>query len=330
MLRAVTKKEAQLPDGQWDSYVAASFNGTIFHEAKFTGYHPEDRFDDVPLLFMKGDKIVALINFAVIQKGLAGDNIKSRQRDRSILSSYPGASWGGVVSKGPLSYQQATEIVKLIIGYALNRDLQGIEITMPSSIYYGTADDVLTFCLLEKGFRYKKRELTSVVNLNRDEVKFDRSVTKAVNKSLRSGIKTDKNEPQWESFYKLLTDNLSEKGNTPTHTLDELLLLKKLYPDRIEHWNAFKSDTYVGGLCNWEVKKGIWLIFYSCYDKEYTSDRVLNRLFHDSIRYYQSNNESYVDFGTSSIDMKVNKGLIRFKELYSANSVFRDTLYLDL
>jgi len=319
MLLIVPQHQTDITDEQWDNYVLNSDNGTLFNQKKFLNYHRNGKFHNIPLLFMKRDKIIAINNFALVERN-----------NQNILSSYPGASWGGFVSKKPLTYQQTLEILNLTIDYAIHNKVSAIEITLPPRIYQNTPNDTLTFCLLKHGFTYKNRELTSIVDLRKGKYHINRSVRKAVNKSHEAGIITKRDSSNWQLFFDCLSNNLAEKKSNTTHTFNELLYLKRQFTDKIELWSAYKDNIFVGGLCNWELKKGHWLIFYSCCKKEFTSYRILNRLFYESIDYYYNNDSMYVDFGTSSINMKVSEGLINFKELYSAYGIFRDTLYLKL
>lgn len=304
-----------MTDRQWDSYTEQAINGTIFHQKRFFGYHKKGKFADISLLFKKRDKIIALASFAAYQ-----------ENGKKILHSHPGASWSGFVYKEQLRCRAAEEICKLTIEYAEKQNYDEIRITLPPAIYQNCHNDNLAFAMLNAGFQYSKRELTSAADLFCEKTGIDRSVRKNVNTALSGGLRVVSGDQDIVRFHQLLKYNLAEKGTEPTHSLQELTLLKKLYPHQIELRSAYKDDDYAGGMCNWEVKKRIWLVFYCCYKKEYVPLRVLNLLFKDTLERYRHKGARFIDFGTSSLNMKVNHGLMKFKENYGAYSVFRDTL----
>jgi len=256
----------------------------------------------------------------------------SLQSGNRILSSHSGSSWGGLVWQNPLKYEEALEISNLIRDYADQNDCMGVEIKLSPLVYQNSPNDSLTFCLLKAGFSYCNRELTSIITFKETPYlqSVDYSVRKGVNKSIRLGVTVEENSQDWDNFYRLLSQNLAAKSAKPTHTFAELIKLKELFPDKINLWNAYLKGELVGGICNWEVKPRYWLIFYSCYEQKYISYRILNRLFFEFCDYCHSKRCKHLDFGTSSIKMNVNEGLINFKELYTAYGVFRDTLYLEL
>ena len=307
---------------EWDDYIRNAYNGTLFQLQRFLKYHQEKQINDCSLVCRKKEKILALLPAA----------IKEEQGEK-IFSSHFGASWGGIVSSTPLNFEDAEAVSNEILSVAKRMGCQRIEITFPPSIYHKTLTDNIHFILLQKGFSYLKRELTNVISLqDKDDLTshLDRSVRWGANKSQKMEIEIKRDSNDWQSFYELLRASLQDKRTKPTHSVEELLLLKKIFPGEIELWTAHKGEELVGGLCNWQVQPGIWLIFYSAYLAEMSSFRILNRLYTECLREYQQIGNRYVDFGTSSINMQVNRGLISFKEQFSAWGIFRDTLVFDL
>ncbi len=313
MIKYQSRQEAGISNEEWDNYIRNSNNGTIFQEQSFLSYHPEERFKDLSLFFAKRDKIIALLTLTI--------------KKDNMLSSHQGASFGGFVYQKPLTANESQQICEGLLEYAQKLQVNGIEMTLPPSVYCNTPNDTILFYLWQAGFRYSRRELTNILKI-KEEFNFDRSVRKAVNHS--SELRIVDNDTNYEAFYKLLTENLMAKGAKPTHSFTELMDLKEKYPQKIVFWGAYLNDKFVGGLCNWEVKTGFQMIFYSCYDKDYGSHRILNRLFYDCCLLYQKQGIKFVDFGTSSKSMVLNQGLNNFKELYEAYGVFRDTLVLEI
>ena len=71
----------------WDRFVEQeSINGTFQQTRNFLGYHPQGRFEDHSLLFMKGTSIAAAIPANLCAKG-----------PEKILFSHQGGTFGGIV-----------------------------------------------------------------------------------------------------------------------------------------------------------------------------------------------------------------------------------------
>ena len=322
MIDCLTFQKSGLTEEEWDNYILKGDNGTLFHKKSFLGYHLRKEIKDASLVFRKKGKIIALLPGA-IQESKKG----------KIYSSHYGASWGGLVYQNPLNFADCKEICLSLLSFSEKMGYHGIEITLPPTIYQRTSSDYIPFMFLQHGFRYKKRELTNIICFNNDikiPDSFDRSVRWGAGKSKRMEIKIIKDSDDYSSFYELMEKSLEDKATTPTHSLEELLNLKKLFPKDIILWTAHKDNQLVGGMCNWQVQPGIWLIFYSAYLSGLSSYRILNRLYYEGITEYYNTGCRYVDFGTSSINMQVNEGLIAFKEQFLAYGVFRDTLIYDI
>ena len=117
----------------------------------------------------------------------------------------------------------------------------------------------------------------------------------------------------------------------PTHTLDELQLLKKIFPERIKLFSATFENRMVAGVVMFECNKRVTLAFYISHDEDFQQYRGVNYLFFEIIKWAIRNSYGYLDFGIFTVDMDPNWGLGRFKESFGAQGIFRDTFlkYLD-
>ena len=93
----------------------------------------------------------------------------------------------------------------------------------------------MDYALIRHGFKYTKREITSILflenDLNKNIKKFRPSHLRAVKKAKDSGVVVRQTQ-DFATFYKILHKNLSIRHNVaPTHTLNELLDLKNRMPD---------------------------------------------------------------------------------------------------
>lgn len=304
----------------WADFVQRSNNGTIFHLPDFIDYHPPDRFEDHHLLAEDSSGIVTVIPGALAE------------RDDGIwFRSYPGASYGGPVLTGSMGLRKTEKVVDALIAYCRKNGWKGIEMTPPPIVYYRRPHNYLEFALLRRGFGYRKRELTAVIDLSRlgEELKlgFRSSALRGVRKAQKSGV-TVTEDPDFSSFYPVLESNLQQRhGVRPTHTLEELERLRRLLGhDRIRQFTAVKDGEVLAGMVMFHCNPRVTLAFYISHDQEHQSLRPVNLVYMEVIRWAKQMGYHYMDLGTFTLDMEVNYGLCRFKESFSARGIFRNTL----
>ncbi len=309
---------------QWDEFIWQANNGTIFHTRKFLNYHPPERFEDHSLIFKKNDRVIALFPATVRYEG-----------HRSILTSHRGSSYGGLVTKYSLSISDAFRIVESLIFFGRENKFQGIELTPPPIIYMLRPSNYIDFALVKNGFGYKKREISSVIPLTFSESDVLKTFSSESRRAVRRALKLDvevRQSEDYEAFYKILKRNLKMRHNVqPTHTLEELLLLRKIYPDRIRLFGAYVEEEMVAGVVMFDCNERVVLAFYISHNEDRQQFRGVNCLFYEIIKWSIQNNFGHFDFGIFTVDMDPNWGLGRFKESFGAQGIFRDTFlkYLD-
>ena len=302
----------------WDSFVLKANNGTLFHLRKFLSYHPEDRFKDHSLEIYKKNSLLSVFPAAdIIING------------KKMLASHPGSSYGSFISNEELSIKNAMEMVSKLIDYSSKKGFEGIQLTIPPAFYSNRVSNYIEYSLLFNGFDYFKREVTSTLTIENSEDKilnkFKPSHQRALRKSKKLGVKT-KITRRIDEFFSMLKNNLKIRhGVNPTHSLKELKLLIKLFPDSINIFGAFYDKQMIAGVLNITVKEGVSLAFYISHREDFQELRPLNLLFFDIFKWSLKNNIKVYDFGTFTDKGIANMGLGRFKESFGASGVFRDS-----
>ena len=302
----------------WDSFVRSANNGTIFHLREFLNYHPKDRFKDNSLEFYKDNKLLSVFPAADVSKD-----------GKRILVSHPGSSYGSFVTKDDLSIKDAIAMVEELNIFAKKESFDGIQMTMPPSFYSNRISNYIEYALLSSGFDYSNREITSTLTLekNKESIlkKFKPSHQRAVKKSRKRGVEI-KITNEVDEFFSILETNLKIRHDVkPTHTIDELKTLIKLFPEEINVFGAFYNHQMIAGVLNIIVKEGVALAFYISHKNEFQELRPLNLLFFNIFKWAISKNIKMYDFGTFTIEGVANMGLGRFKENFGASGVFRDS-----
>lgn len=308
---------------EWDDFVLRSNNGTIFHLRRFLGYHPPERFDDHSLVF-SGDKgVLALFPAAV----------RSEDGLRHLIS-HPGASYGGFVTPVGLSFNNANELVLALLDYARGAGIGRITMTLPPTIYNRRLSNYVEFALLSHGFTSLKREISSILFLEKDPklnlAKFTPASRRAVRKAQQSGIVTE-TSTDWPAFYDILLHNLERRhGTQPTHTLEELERLVALFPEDLRLLAAHLDGRMIAGLTIMKANQDVTIAFYITHDEAYQEYRAVNLLFFEFISQAIEGGYKYLDFGTFTLNMEPNFGLARFKEGFGSSGIFRETMTFDL
>jgi hypothetical protein len=310
-------------DSEWDKFVEESDNGTLFHKREFLSYHPNGRFLDSSVVVKKDNNILSLFPAVILER-----------EGKRFLSSHGGASYGSFVYRSDLNFREAFDLVEGIIDFAQKNNCQRIQLTPPPMIYQKKYSNYIDFALVKNGFNYLKRDVSSVVQLDTptDELlsTYRAEARTALKKSIKEGVQVVECD-KFPEYYEILKKNLKMRHNVhPTHTLDELIKLKSIFPSKIRLWGAFLKDKLIAGVCNFSANPEVVLAFYISHDEEFQEYRAVNLLFFEIMKRYQSEGYRFLDFGIFTVNMDPNWGLARFKENFGARGIFRDTFYKDL
>jgi lipid II:glycine glycyltransferase (peptidoglycan interpeptide bridge formation enzyme) len=257
------------------------------------------------------------------------------ERDgKRCLWSHIGASYGGFVFKESLSVRQAFDLTESLIDFGLKNKFEKIVLTNTPIIYQRRYNNYLDFALSRNNFGYLRREVTSVITLNVDEENvfklFKPESRTAVRKAEKLGVVIKKSD-DWDEYYEILKNNLAMRHNVnPAHTLDELVKLKKLFPQKIHLFGAYVKKQMIAGVVNFYCNDNVVLVFYISHNQEFQQYRAVNLLFYTIIKDAINRGLKFLDFGLFTVNMEPNWGLGKFKENFGARGILRDTFYLDL
>jgi len=312
-----------LPNDFWDNFVGESVNGTLFHTRRFLSYHPAERFRDESLVFRREAEIFALL-----------PAVRGTWDGRDTLWSHRGASYGGFVYREGLGINNAYELVEQLIEHTRQQKIQRIVLTLPPIIYNRRLSNYIDFALIQHGFQYLKREVSSIVsledNIDLNVAKFKQANRTAFRRAQKLGVVVRESQ-DYAAFYEILKKNLKIRhGVQPTHTLDELLKLKELFPDKIFLFGAFVGEEMVAGVVMFDCNPQVSLAFYISHNEERQEFRGVNILFYEIIKRCVAKGFMFLDFGIFTVNMEPNFGLARFKEGFGSSGILRDTLYLDI
>lgn len=305
-------------DGVWDAFVDRSNNGTLFHRQAFLSYHGKKiakQFEH--LLFYRGETLTA-----VLPMGWMDEN-----GIRGCRSPY-GASFGGLVTLEP-HHAETDELILAFLSHAKENGVKNITITPPPAIYHQRLDANLEFSLLRNGFKVVTRELCQVVDLRRNAnldllETYAYSCDKQIRKAIKLGLSVRRTE-NVEGFHAMLEVNRRKHGVMPTHSLEDLRNLFAKQPESMILFGAYRGEVLEAGLLAMVAQRKVLLNFYTCSREEAQGTGADNLINHEALLWARAHDFHYYDFGTSSLGMQPNLGLIRFKESFGSGSILRDT-----
>lgn len=304
---------------EWAEFVGRATNGTIFHQPAFFDYHPPGRFDNHHLGLYESGALAGVFPAAMAEVD-----------GRPWLRSYPGASWGGLLVTDGAGLEDIERMLDAVLAHAGEVGAAGVEVTLPPQVYWRRPSNYVDFALLRRGFTYRKRELTAVIDLGRmvDDVSlaFRDAARRGASRASRMGVEVLE-DPDFSRFYPVLESNLKDRhGVRPTHTLGELERLRSLVqPGDITQYTATADGAVMAGMVMFRCNPRVTLAFYISHDAAFQALRPVNLVYQEVIRRSRDLGYRYLDLGTFTLDMQVNYGLCRFKESFSARGHFRDT-----
>lgn len=304
---------------KWDNFVVESNNGTMFHMQKFFDYHKEGKFTFNHLIFLEGEKIVALLPGAV--------------QDNGIYESPIGASYGSIVTKD-IRFSKALEIVDTLIDYGLRKGFKEFLLTSAPMIYEKHPNQNLDFALLWRGFKYDLHYISSAIALDPTKEilpRFIQTVRRNIRFSLKNpDIRVELNN-NYDEFYPILVENKARHNVKPTHSLEDLYKLYELMPDRLKLFMVYLKDKPIGGSLLFLANEIVSICFYNMLYYEYQQYKPIQRVMYEVVKWATLNGFKYVDIGVSQDTKAVNPmtpsiSLIDFKENFDAKTIMRNTL----
>jgi predicted N-acyltransferase len=303
---------------KWDEFVLSSNNGTIFHMQRFFDYHSEGKFIFNHLLFLDKGNIVGV---------LPGSRIGD------LYESPIGSSYGSIVTKD-LKFSYAIEMINTLKKYGKKTGIRKFLLTSAPRVYEHHPNENLDFAMLWLGFSYGLHYISSAIKLFPDEdiiSRFQPTVRRNIRKAFKdSDLKVELNN-NYHEFYPILIENKARHDVKPTHSLEDLLKLKQLFPKNILLFMVYYKGKPIAGSNIFICNKQVVLCFYNMLLYEYEHLKPIHRVMYEVVKWSTENGYKYVDIGVSQDTKAENPmtpsiGLIDFKEKFDAKTVMRNTL----
>lgn len=292
----------------WNAFVSQSKNATFLFQRDFMEYH-QDRFEDFSLMIFKKEKLVALL---------------PANRVGNELHSHQGLTYGGLLLAKNIRFEIVLAVFETILKFLHAQNINTLYIKEIPSIYcHLPSEEIRYLNFILKAKLYRKDTLSVIDNQNKLPFSKDRVAgIKRGNKHILDIQNDDDFERFWNVILKI---NLRNKhGVSPVHSLEEILYLKRKFPDNIKQFNVYHDGQIVAGATIFETKQVAHCQYISGNDDKNTLGSL--DFLHDYLINTVYSDKRYFDFGTSNENngLRINEGLQYWKEGFGARTVTQD------
>jgi len=294
--------------GQWNELVNRSKNGTFLFHRDFMEYH-RDRFEDLSLIIFDEDKPVAAL---------------PAHRIGNVAHSHWGLTYGGLVYDEKMKLAGVIKIFREILRFLTDHGIEKLNLKLIPSIYHKCPAEEVSYALFLADAKIFRRDSLSVCGLT-NPLPF----TKVRKECIRRGIKQQLvvvEEPNFELFWnKILIPNLSNRhGVKPVHSIEEIALLHRKFPENIRHFNVYHNNEIVAGTTVF-ISDNVAHPQYISGQKDKNALGSLDYLYSHLITEVFAD-KKYFDFGISNEQegRKLNEGLVFWKESFGARTIVQD------
>lgn len=249
--------------------------------------------------------------------------------------SCDGVSFGGFLWKKKTNLINFMDIVQGFRDYLRKNGFSKCILKNPPFLYNKNPNEETDYALIKNGFRETSVSISNIIDLKDFEFRKisepkKRSIRKSLKKIEVEIIEKITDEEKFEEFYNILLKNRQKKNVKPTHSLDELIYLKRNLKNNIVMFSANVEDKIAAICILFSINKDMILNFYLADDDNFKMDRVSEFLLYKSIEWAKEHNYIYYDTGTSDSNNELIEGLFAFKKNFLANGFLRKTYELDI
>lgn len=312
---------ATVPEVKWDNFINNSSNGTIFQKIAFLKYHKDKFYNDEKFIMIyKNNKLICVSSYLI-----------KHENQIEIVTPY-GASWGGLVCVNGMGLQLYCDLIDSLVDYFANLNASNVRICNTPHHYTAYEDRYLDYALCSRGFVCIKRDVMHVLTLNKGLSALSHFDSRTRSKLRKVLPNVDLIEDvKAEQFYDILLENQNYLNSRPTHSFAELNYLMDSFQEISVDIAISKCDQSKAGVCYFESNKHCVTAFYIAQENGARGKDMLLPIFERGIERYLSRGYKYFDFGTSTLNGKIeNPGVSQFKESFGAVCRLRETYELSI
>ncbi len=296
---------------EWDAFVRTAKNATFLFERAYMDYHA-DRFHDCSLMAYRKGRLYALLPACDDGQG--------------TWWSHRGLTYGGLIMSAQCRAAEVCELFGMLNRWLAENGFSKVVYKHVPWIYALLPAEEDLFALQNVCHAVvRSRDIASVVDL-RDRLPLSTLRRRGVKKALALGLQIRMVDAPAD-FWPLLEENLwSSFKARPVHTLEEISLLQRRFPENIVIYGIYQGDVLLGGTVLYVCGRVVKTQYISaCEEGKRTG--AIDLLFCHLLDKFAEEKKTLFDFGTSNkvVDDALNEPLIFQKEGFGARAVCYDT-----
>lgn len=298
---------------EWDEFVSKAKNRSFMFYRSFIEYH-QHRFLDHSLVIRSFGEVLALL--------------PASQKEGQI-TSHGGLTYGGFITNSKMTVEIMLGVFRKVVEYLRENQIKVFQYRALPHIYHHLPAEEDLYALSCFGARLDKRTVSTTIDLSRP-LKMQERRRRGIRRALKAGVSVREFENAKE-YWPLLVKNLRERHEVePVHSLEEIHVLKKQFPQNIRFFYAFLNEKLIAGVVVFETEVLAHLQYISA-NEEGKRKGALDLLISTLIDSYKES-KRFFDFGISTEDggKVLNTGLAAQKEGFGGRAIVYDTYSLEL
>lgn len=299
----------------WDAFVASAKNKTFLFYRDFMEYHA-DRFTDCSLLIYKENEI-----FAVLPANAEGKKIYSHQ----------GLTYGGLILAKKIKFKAVFELFKQLLVFLERNGFESLEIKNIPSFYNLLPAEELDYLCFLLNAETSRVDIAAVID-NKNPIPIQKNRLEGVKKAEKNALNIEESTDFSTFWDVILKPNLDKNHSaTPVHSLEEITLLQKRFPENIRQFNVMNTENeIVAGATIFETEN-VAHVQYISGNEDKQQLGSLDFLFHHLITAVFED-KPYFDFGTSNENAgkNLNAGLQYWKECFGARTLVHKSFCIQI
>lgn len=303
---------------EWDEFVRQSKNGTFLLERGYMDYH-SDRFEDYSLMYRdeKGRLIAVL-----------PANVVTGEEDSGMVAtlySHQGLTYGGFILAAKGHAVDVKEMFEATMSYLCNCGIGEWYYKPVPQIFHNYPSQEDEYWLWRVGAKKVMCNLSCVVDMKSEITGMDNARKKSYHSKLKRLGYTIDYDCSLESFWPILETNLHETYDAkPVHSLEEIMQLKRNFPDNIICCVVRNAEGEVEAGTVLFINRHVVHTQYISASKEGKRTKAVDYLVLELLDMFRSQERyKYFDFGTSNEQNGriLNESLILQKEGFGGRGI---------
>jgi hypothetical protein len=305
--------------GAWDAGLESCPRATFLHSRRFLSYHG-DRFRDASAIILSESGTILGLFPAALDPS-----------DETKVVSHPGSSYGGLMHSRRLGAPALVDVFRALVSHYRELGIRSVYYKSTPLIYQRQPCEEDLYVLSRMGAQKVRCDLSATIDLqNRGQVGSRRK--RGLKKALKAGLEIREDWGSLEAFWEVLEENLERKHSVnAVHSLDEISLLAKLFPDNLRLVTAALGSKVVAGTLCFD-SANVSHAQYIASSREGYNCSALDPVFEHCIEWARNSGKRYFDFGISTEDQgrTLNAGLHSFKSEFGAGGTVQEFYELQL